>query len=255
MNNNCRIIRLKETTSTNLYLSQLIAGQPLPEWTIVIAESQTDGRGQQGSKWESASGDNLTFSLLLRPVGFPAIRQFAISQVAALAVKETLDAFARDISVKWPNDIYWRDKKICGILIENSILGLNIQTSIIGIGLNLNQTLFTGDAPNPVSLRRITGEIYDRDEILSHLTDSIFSHYAMLLEGQEAAIANAYKAALYRGTKDFFMYRDANGLFEARIHDVEPAGRLVLQLRSGKMRRYDFREVAYAGSDTGAVFT
>ncbi|MDR1258494.1 MAG: biotin--[acetyl-CoA-carboxylase] ligase [Tannerellaceae bacterium] len=246
MNDRSRTIRLKETSSTNIYLSRLLDVEPLAEGTLVVAESQTAGRGQQGSAWESAPGENLTFSILLRPADFPAIRQFGISQVVSLAVKETLDVFAGDISVKWPNDIYWRDRKICGILIENSVLGQNIQTSVIGVGLNLNQTLFTGDAPNPVSLRQITGEICDREAILSRLVGNLFSGYSMLTGGQESVIANAYKSALYRGAGEFFMYRDAGGLFEACIHDVEPSGHLVLQLRNGAFRRYAFKEVSYA---------
>jgi BirA family biotin operon repressor/biotin-[acetyl-CoA-carboxylase] ligase len=240
-----RIIRLKETPSTNLYIREYMQKKPLPEGSVVIAESQTAGRGQAGNSWESAPGENLTFSLVLYPGTIPASRQFIISQMAALAVKEVLDTCTEGISVKWPNDIYRNDRKICGMLIENSISGQQIHSSIIGIGLNLNQAVFTGEAPNAVSLRQITGKEYDREEMLSSLLCRICNYYLLLLQEKEKEIRTAYKKALYRGGGAFFTYRDANGLFEACIKDVEPAGHLLLQLRNGETRRYTFKEVSF----------
>jgi BirA family biotin operon repressor/biotin-[acetyl-CoA-carboxylase] ligase len=237
-----QIIRLKETASTNRYLREYIAKKRLPEGSAVISENQTAGRGQSGTYWESAPGANLTFSLVLYPDWIPANRQFIIACITSLAVKETVDAYTGDISIKWPNDIYWRHKKICGTLIENSISGKQLYSSIIGIGLNLNQTRFTGDAPNPVSLRQITGQEYDKEEVFSRFMRIFYNYYLLLLQEKEEDIRRAYMAALYR-REGFFQYCDAGGLFEACIQDVEPAGHLQLQLRNGEIRRYAFKEV------------
>lgn len=111
----------RETTSTNNYLRGLVGKEPLPEGSIVVTEYQTAGRGQVGNTWESEPGKNLMFSIILYPDFLPANRQFLISQIAALSVKETLDAYVDGITVKWPNDIYWHDQKICGMLIENDL--------------------------------------------------------------------------------------------------------------------------------------
>lgn len=151
-----RIIRLEETTSTNNYLRGLVGKESLPEGSIVVTEYQTAGRGQVGNTWESEPGKNLMFSIILYPDFLPANRQFLISQIAALSVKETLDAYVDGITVKWPNDIYWRDKKICGMLIENDLTGHSLYCSVIGIGININQREFLSDALNPVSLVQIT---------------------------------------------------------------------------------------------------
>jgi BirA family biotin operon repressor/biotin-[acetyl-CoA-carboxylase] ligase len=244
MDKSPRIIHLKETPSTNLYIREYIQKERLPEGSVVVAESQTAGRGQSGNSWESAPGENLTFSLVLYPYTVPVNRQFIISQTVALAVKETLDAYTDAISIKWPNDIYRHDKKICGILIENNLSGRQIQSSIIGVGLNLNQTRFTSEAPNPVSLRQITGKEYDKEDILNGFLHNFYHLYLLLLQGKEEDIRTAYRTALYRGDGKFYTYSDADGPFEARIQDVEPAGYLVLQRKDGRTRRYAFKEVS-----------
>jgi BirA family biotin operon repressor/biotin-[acetyl-CoA-carboxylase] ligase len=238
-------IYLKETPSTNLYLREHLQKEPLPEGSIVIAESQTAGRGQAGNSWVSAPGANLTFSLLLYPYTILANRQFILSQIVSLAVKETLDAHIKGISIKWPNDIYWHDKKICGILIENNLSGERLHSSIVGIGINLNQTQFAGSARNPVSLRQITGKAYVKEDILNHFLHNFYKHYLQILQGNDQDVRRAYQAALYHGNGKFYAYADAHGLFEARIQEVEPTGHLALKLRNGEIRRYAFKEVSY----------
>ncbi|MDR1556526.1 MAG: biotin--[acetyl-CoA-carboxylase] ligase [Tannerellaceae bacterium] len=246
-----QIIRLKEIPSTNRYLRERIRDERLPEGSLVIAESQTAGRGQPGTRWESEPGKNLTFSLLLYPDCLPVNRQFLLSQITALAVKETLDAYTGDISVKWPNDVYWQNKKICGILIENNLSGSQLHSSIIGVGLNLNQMQFGSDAPNPVSLRQITGEECNPEEILDRFLQNFFRYYLLLLQEKEEMIRNAYKSVLFR-KEGFFTYCDAEGEFEARILDIAPQGHLILQVRSGETRRYAFKEVSYKNEPAGA---
>ena len=163
------LIQLEETDSTNRYLTQKCDTEKVDEYTTVCADYQTAGKGQRGNRWESERGKNLMFSLVLYPVFLEARRQFLLSQIAALAVKEELEEWATDISIKWPNDIYWQEKKICGLLIENELASNGIARCIIGIGLNINQEIFRSDAPNPVSLKQITGCDHDRQQILNGL--------------------------------------------------------------------------------------
>ena len=236
------IIHLKETHSTNTYLRDYLQKERLPEGSVVWADYQTAGRGQIGHAWESEAGKNLTFSVVLYPTCLPAQRQFLISQVASLSVKQTLDAYAEGITVKWPNDIYWHDRKICGMLIENELMGTSLDTSIIGIGINVNQVAFRSDAPNTVSLFQITGHEQALDALLEEFLRHLYANYLMLLQEREAEIEAFYRQSLYRG-QGVYPYADAHGEFEAEIAGIEPTGHLLLRLPHGEIRRYAFKEV------------
>ena len=142
------LVYLKETESTNKYLNDLCNKQCVGELTTVTTDFQTSGRGQRGNSWESERGQNLMFSFVLYPAFLKARKQFLLSQIISLAIKEELDTHVSDVSIKWPNDIYWKDKKICGMLIENDLTGTHISRSIAGIGININQEAFTSPAPN-----------------------------------------------------------------------------------------------------------
>ena len=149
------LIALERTDSTNRYLNELCdtSLQPVAELTTVCADYQTAGKGQRGNSWEAAEGRNLLFSFVLYPTFLEAGRQFILSQVISLSIKEALDGLVEGVSIKWPNDIYWQEKKLCGILIENDLQGRYIGRSVAGVGLNVNQERFLSDAPNPVSLK------------------------------------------------------------------------------------------------------
>ncbi len=237
-------IQLEETNSTNEYLARLCHQKQVEEFTVVQADFQTAGKGQRGNSWESERGKNLLFSLMLYPTFLEARKQFILSQAISLAVKETLDAYADGFSVKWPNDIYWQEKKIGGILIENDLAGKYISRCIIGIGLNVNQECFVSSAPNPVSLKQITGEEYERQEILCRMMEKMKASYQTIQTGNANGIVNQYKAALFR-REGFHPYRDAKGEFTARIIDVEADGHLVLEDADEHIRKYVFKEVQY----------
>lgn len=239
-----RIIRLQKTDSTNNYLHALARPEQLGEGSVVWAEFQTAGRGQIGNSWESADGENLTFSVVLYPTFLLANRQFLISQITALSVKQTLDRYVDDITVKWPNDIYWRDRKICGMLIENDLAGQFIYSSILGIGININQKEFKSNAPNPVSLYQIIGKRTDREKFLQEFLERLYANYLLLLQEKEVLIQEAYRQSLYR-REGFYLYEDANGRFEAAIEEIEPSGYLHLRLRDNTIRRYEFKEVRF----------
>lgn len=244
------LVALDETDSTNRYLSQLCNDlqETVAELTTVTAEFQTAGKGQRGNSWEAEAGKNLLFSFVLYPSFLKARRQFILSQIVSLAIKEELSQYTEDITIKWPNDIYWKEKKICGILIENDLAGQCIRRCISGIGININQETFHSDAPNPVSLKQITGKEHDRYEILAHILKRIETYYKKIQsENAETFIAeiNArYARSLFR-RRGFHPYQDTNGRFLARLLRVEPDGRFVLEDENGKEREYLFKEVQY----------
>lgn len=237
------VIRLAETVSTNNYLRGLLKERPLPEGSLVVTDFQTAGRGQAGNSWESEAGKNLTFSIVIYPEIIAANEQFLISQITALSVKETLSEYTEHIRVKWPNDIYWNDRKLCGMLIENDLAGHTIHCSICGIGMNINQKEFFSDAPNPVSLTQITKQEYDLNEVLTRFRHHFYRLYLELLQGKTESIRRQYRNLLYRG-EGFHCYKDENGTFEAEIKDIAPTGHLILRLRDGETRRYAFKEVS-----------
>lgn len=239
-----RIIRVEETHSTNSLLREWLERESLPNCSVIVADFQTAGRGQVGNVWESEKGKNLTFSLVLYPQTMPVKQQFLISQMAALSVKETLDAYTEGISIKWPNDIYWRDKKICGMLIENDLAGHNLLRSVIGIGINLNQAVFCGDAPNPVSLWQILRQEVDQEVVLRQFLSRFEAYNQILLAGEKALIHARYMEALYR-REGYHSYTDAQGTFSAQIYGIEPTGHLLLQDTEETIRRYAFKEVSY----------
>lgn len=244
------LIILEETDSTNNYLTQLCNEHPsvAQEFTTVIAERQTAGKGQRGNSWESEDGKNITFSFVLYPTFVEARRQFILSQIVSLSIKEELDEWTDGASIKWPNDIYLNEKKICGILIENDLCGHHIGRSISGIGVNINQEVFRSNAPNPVSLKQATGREHDRYLILANIMMRARSYYALLQAdaADEAAqlIAERYARSLFR-REGFHRYADAAGEFLARLLRVEPDGRFVLEDCEGKERGYLFKEVQY----------
>ncbi len=228
-----KIVHIDETDSTNRWLRE----QGGEEDMVVWADYQTAGRGQGSNHWESERGQNLTFSVLLHPEFVEANRQFAISMQVSLALCEALEQHIGDVSIKWPNDIYWRDAKIAGILIENRLHGTKVRDSIIGIGLNVNQRRFVSDAPNPVSLWQICECETDRETLLKEILTAM-----QRLLGQE--VRTKYLAKLYR-RDGFHPYVDAKGAFMARIVDVQEDGHLLLQDEEGQERRYAFKEVSF----------
>ena len=234
-------IHLQTTDSTNSHLHRMIAeGAELPNFAVVYATEQTSGRGQKGNSWESEPGKNILFSLLCRPTEMPAIEQFILSQTIALAIANTLSKYTDGITIKWPNDIYWRNKKISGTLIECDLQGKFIRNCIIGSGININQTEFNSDAPNPVSLRMITSLSYDTLAIMNEVTEE-FQRIHNTLSNED--IRALYMQQLYRNDGNLHPYEDANGAFQARIVDIAPTGHLLLETHDGKMRRYEFKEV------------
>lgn len=232
---------LDATASTNTYVAE--NSPRLRNLTMVTARRQSAGRGQRGNVWESEPGKNLTFSILYRPISFPAIRQFSISEAVALGITDALASFGIEAEVKWPNDIYVGNKKICGILIEHSIMGREIMHSIAGAGLNVNQEQFLSDAPNPVSMCILLGCHLSLHDVKERVAVAIESR----LTQDFTRLHTDFMHRLWRGDGEFHPYKDtATGeTFEARIEAVEPTGILQLTDRNGSLRKYAFKEVSF----------
>lgn len=228
-----KLIHIEETDSTNRWLKAHGEGT-----MVVVADYQTAGKGCGTNSWESERGKNLTFSMLIHPTDIPASQQFRITEVVSVALCEVLEQYIGDVSIKWPNDIYMGDKKICGVLIENRLQGNVIVDSIIGIGLNVNQTEFVSDAPNPVSLRQLLGREVDREALLHDFLETLETVYS------SETTYSAYRNKLFRMGKQA-VFSDETGRFEGTIQDVETDGRLLIKDLSGQARRYAFKEVQF----------
>ena len=231
---------IPETHSTNVLLWEMLRREQLPEGFVVHTDFQLAGKGQTGNSWEAEHGKNLLFSMVLYPQRVPLDELFLISQIVSLAIKKALDKYTTDIEVKWPNDIYWKDKKIAGILIENSFQAKKVKT-VIGIGLNVNQKTFMSDAPNPVSLRQITGRSLNRSQILKSICENILELYR---ESNTDYIRSAYTNILYR-RNGLQPYNTDSESFKAKIIAVHPDGKLELETEQGERKAYYFKEVQF----------
>jgi len=240
------IIRVETVASTNSYLKELAHHRVLEEGTVIVTRNQTEGRGQRGNTWESEAGKNIACSILLCPSFVPIQRFFLLSEAISLGVKETLDAYTDGITVKWPNDIYHQERKIAGILIENEITGNKYSLSVAGIGININQERFLSDAPNPVSLKQITGKDHDTEALSKELVRNIFYRYEQLKAGNTETLIRMYHDALYRKI-GFHHYEDSGGIFNAHIVRVSDDGFLHLITDREEERSYEFKSVRFIG--------
>lgn len=239
------IIRLEQTSSTNAYVREHI--EELSPPVAVTAQYQTSGRGQRGNVWCSERDANVLLSLLYRPaVEIHPRDQFAISMAVSLAMVESLAEYGIHAQIKWPNDIYVYDRKIAGILIENGFTGPRIEWDIVGIGLNVNQTVFPPEIPNPVSMRVTTGQGYDPIVVSEALGNRLVERLNAV-NGCTPPLMDEYRQRMWRGDGKSYPFLDTLTAerFAARILAVEPSGMLVLEDEVGSVRRYFFKEVSF----------
>lgn len=225
---------ISSTNSTNSLVKEMLAKGEWPHTErYLYAGYQTAGRGQTGNGWESEANKNVLCSILLPPNKNLYFLNIAVS----VAIIRLLGG---QYTIKWPNDIYYNDKKLAGILLENAIVGSEIKYSIAGIGLNVNQTVFVSDAPNPVSLKQITGKEYNIDQWMKDLFEAINS----VLNEPEELVWSEYKTHLYR-REGYWPFEDQKGRFEAHIEDVLPTGEIVLRDKNGQIHQYGFKQIKY----------
>lgn len=242
-----KIIRLNETDSTNRYLREYREEEE-EEMVVAVADYQTAGKGQGTHTWEGEAGKNLLFSIKVHPHWVPVRRQFVLAMAEALALKEALDSYVEGITLKWPNDVYWNDRKISGTLIETSVDSKGIKTCIFGTGVNINQTEFRSDAPNPVSLAQILGHEVDREEVLAKIIEAFGKYYELLRRADYQDVSGIYHLSLYR-RKGYWRYEDAEGEFEGAFVEVEDDGHLILHDKQGRIRSYAFGEIKFLSEE------
>jgi BirA family transcriptional regulator, biotin operon repressor / biotin---[acetyl-CoA-carboxylase] ligase len=239
------IVHLIKTDSTNEYVTQLLKSNRPEEGTVFITDHQTHGRGMDTHSWESEPGKNLTFSILLYPHYLPVARQFMLNQVIAVGLSEFVrNKVNEHVTIKWPNDIYIGNKKVCGTLIQSSIISQSFDFVVIGIGLNVNQLHFTSPAPNPVSLQNVTGIEYNLYELLEELCIILDRWYEQLRSGNSRTIRENYLSALYR-LNEWYKYSIRENECDARITGISQYGQLILQGTEEKQYVCDIKEVIY----------
>ncbi len=243
------IIKLSDISSTNDYLLSL----DTEEEVCVRTDYQSAGKGMGTNTWESEAGKNLLFSILVHPVWLSVTEQYLLSMAEALAIHDALTEFLeltmgvetiKKLTIKWPNDIYWEDKKLSGTRIDGNIKGGVLQDFVIGTGINVNQQRFFSDAPNPVSLYQITGKEYDNDEILNKILEHFAKYQDALKQGDKEKVVREYHERLYRRT-GIHRYEDGNGTFDAEIVKVNTNGIMTLRRTDGTLSDYEFKEVRF----------
>ena len=222
------LIHLDKIDSTNKYATKLLKTHSPTEGTIVSTDCQYAGKGQRGNTWESQAGQNITLSIILYPNFLAASLQFLLSQSIALAIHDfATDILGEGVRIKWPNDVYYKDKKITGILIENSLSGKNLATSIVGIGINVNQAYFSPSLQSATSFHQITGRFYDLSTLIQQLTHFIEVRYLQLKAMRFDEIRQDYLSKLYR-FNEWHTFEDVllNEIFEGKIVGVEKDGKV-----------------------------
>jgi BirA family biotin operon repressor/biotin-[acetyl-CoA-carboxylase] ligase len=232
---------LDTVDSTNIHAMALAHARLADHGTAVFAHHQTHGKGQRGRQWRSEPGENIILSVVLRPTTLSPADPFPLQAIAALACYDLFNRHAGDeTAIKWPNDIYWRDRKAGGILVESSILGNSYRHVVVGMGININQVVFPSDIARPVSLRQITGTRHDAEKLARELCTDLEARYQQWLGGQELEMLAEYNDHLFaRGNTAELRH---NGeVRRVRILGVDRQGRLLVH--SDRDEAWSFGEV------------
>lgn len=238
--------------STNSYMAELLKKSSLLEGLVVWAKSQTQGRGQRGNTWESEVNKNLTLSIVLFPTFLNLDKQFLLNKVISLGVANFIQHYLEEngtvpkdsVKIKWPNDIYAGNKKIAGILIENTLRNNQIINSVIGIGININQVEFKSKSINPTSLQMLTTKDYDLRKCLEKLCSFIEAEYLHLKAFQFQSIDSAYKTMLYQ-LEQWHRYSIKGKDTNAKITGISPEGKLMLNSQEGFLEECGFKEIVF----------
>lgn len=239
------LVTLKQVDSTNSFLKNILSNsKPVPEGTVIMAEDQYAGRGQRESTWQSEPGKNLTFSILLRPSFLSVTGQFNLTMAVSMGVFEALEpVLGTQLKIKWPNDIYYADKKLGGMLIENILQGSQIKNSIVGIGINVNQDNFTDKAGNATSIKQILQKDYSLKDILSEICKHVEAYYLHLKAGRIDFVKNIYLSRLYWLNKEG-QFQSNGEVFTGMIKNVTDNGLLIVE-SNGKEEAYNLKEIKF----------
>ena len=242
------LIELDSVDSTNNFARQMLSNSRPIEGTVIVAREQFAGRGQMGSSWDTDGGKNITLSVILYPDQLDADKQFFLNMAIALAVKDFCEFVLHDeVRIKWPNDIYYHDKKLGGILIENTINGSKIASTIVGIGINVNQDEFDPALPNPASLIQIRKPVeaatYDLPLLINELCAYLEKYYLQLRQQHFNFLDKGFTVALYR-YQQTHEFKRGETIFKGEINGVAKDGKLIIH-SNGKELRFGFKEVEY----------
>lgn len=241
------IIHIPKLESTNSYAQQLIESGELHEGDVILTQYQENGRGQGDNFWESEPGSNLLVSIILEPKMIPPSQQFVLTQLVSLVLVDLIKEYViiEEVKIKWPNDIYVNNRKIAGILFQNFIKGNEIEFSIAGIGINVNQKKFYSGAPNPISIIHHSDQPIDLNVLLNKLLDKIGDNYETYKLKQNFQELNSrYILNLFR-YNEWATYSDGNNFFKGKIIDIDEFGRLKVKLKSGKEKKFGFKEIEF----------
>ncbi len=236
-----KIIHLTDVDSTNNYAANLLKQGIIESGTVILADEQHAGRGQRGTEWSVNPGENLTFSIFLDNVNLSVDRQFVLTQFISCCLTRLLEKNGLTCKIKWPNDIYFNDKKIAGVLIENQLSGKRVKSSIIGIGLNLNQVGFDGFVATSTLLE--TGVRRIPKDVLLSFCNVFNENWNDWMKVSNASDNEIYLKQLYQ-LNEPRVYKDTSGQFDGVIRGVTDSGRLVLQKENREVS-YDLKEIAF----------
>jgi BirA family transcriptional regulator, biotin operon repressor / biotin---[acetyl-CoA-carboxylase] ligase len=240
------IIELDKVNSTNDYASSLLKTREIPEGTVIWAMEQYEGKGLGANTWESEPGKNLTFSMILHPAFLLPENQFCLNEAVSMGVLDFTRSLipAEKNSLKWPNDIYSGNRKLGGILINNIISGTRFETSIVGIGLNINQTEFPANIPNPISVKQILRKETDLTAALNGICMHIKQRYSQLQDDDPAGLHKEYCKNLL-GFESWRMYKAGDQEIEGKITGVDGSGRLSVEFKDGHVREFDHQQIEF----------
>lgn len=239
------IINLDIVDSTSNYLKNKLICDFHNEGIIVSSKKQSAGKGQNDNHWESEPDKNITISFFIKPKDYIEISdQFKISVFVSVSVFEFIKSHVNNnVSIKWPNDIYYENKKIAGILIEHSIELNKLECSIIGIGININQEVFTSDAPNPISLKNITNKDFDLNYLINQLAEILNFNLIVLKNNYKLLKDNYLKNLFHKDTFHNYIYKETN--IVAKITDINNFGHLILETKEGAVISCDMNEIKH----------
>ena len=241
-----KIVKLDAIDSTNSYLENLMKQTTVENGTVVIAEHQTNGKGQFDNKWISDKGKNLTFSILVEFENLQTVNQFYLNYSVSIALYNVLKYYIPEkLSVKWPNDILSANHKICGILIESTIKNSMVKNAIIGIGLNVNQENFPIHITNASSLKIITHKTIDKEELLDKILLEIQYQIHLIKKQKFQEIKQQYEKVLYKKGVPSMFIDNNNNTFLGKIIGVTNKGKLQIELDDESLKEFDLKEIKF----------
>ncbi|XRE44221.1 Biotin--protein ligase [Tenacibaculum discolor] len=242
-----KIIKLNAIDSTNTFLKNMVSKVVADDFTVVVAKTQTKGRGQMNSEWVVEEGKNLTFSVFSRFTDLDVEKHKYLNFSVSLSVFEVLKELGLpNLAIKWPNDILSGNKKLGGILIENTLKGSKIVSSVIGIGINVNQDSFSKSLPNASSVKNILGKEFDLDILLGSILKKLEGYFRLLEKKEYELLEEAYLKFLYKKNVPTMFKNSQNILFMGKIIGVSKSGSLQIELENETIQEFGLKEVSFA---------